>query len=430
MLKNQFVLLTKQRFLPLFITQFLGAFNDNLYKNALVVLITYILASQLKIQTELLVTLAGCLMIFPMFLFSAQAGALADKFEKAELIQKIKILEIVLMTIGSIGFITKNVTLLMVIMFFLGVQMTLFGPLKYSILPAHLKEDELVAGNGIIEMGTFIAILLGNILGVVLIMRPNGLIIISLSVIAVAIMGYCSSRFIPKAQPGAPQLTLSLNFISETIHVIQFSRQTKVLFLCILAISWFWLLGFVFLAQFPSFAKDYMGGDEDVFVLFLAIFSIGIGIGSGLCNRMLKGKIAATFVPFAAIGISIFTADLYFASRFDITYVHAKPLLTLTEFIQFGHHWRVMIDIFIISIFAGIYIVPLYAILQHRSDDAHKARMIGANNIMNALFMTVGAVSLMLLLKYKVTIPQVFLVMAVANLGILFLIRKLMVPHE
>jgi len=429
MLKNQFILLTKRRFLPLFITQFLGAFNDNLYKNALVVLITYILAKQLKIQTELLVTLAGCLMIIPMFLFSAQAGSLADKFEKSKLIQKIKILEIVLMIIGSVGFILQNVPLLMVIMFCLGIQMTLFGPLKYSILPAHLQEDELVAGNGIIEMGTFIAILLGNILGVVLIMRPNGLLIIACSIIGVAMMGYISSRFIPQALPGAPQLQLSFNFIRETISVIQFSRQTRVLFLCILAISWFWLLGFVYLAQFPSFAKDYMGGDEDVFVLFLAIFSIGIGIGSGLCNRLLKGKIAATFVPFAAIGISIFTADLFFASRVDMAYVHAKPLLTLAQFVSFGHHWRVMIDIFIISIFAGIYIVPLYAILQHRSDEAHKARMIGANNIMNSLFMTVGAVVLMLLLKYKVTIPQVFLVMAVINMGILFLIRKLMVSH-
>lgn len=425
MLKNQFTLLTKRRFLPLFTTQFLGAFNDNLYKNALVVLITYILAKQLKIQTELLVTLAGCLMIVPMFLFSAQAGSLADKFEKSGLIRKIKILEIILMLLGALGFMFKSVPFLMVIMFCLGVQMTLFGPLKYSILPQHLQEDELVAGNGIIEMGTFVAILLGNILGVVLIMRPNGLAIISASIILVAMMGYMSSRYIPVALPGAPQLQLSWNLIRETFSVIQFSRRTPLIFLCILAISWFWLLGFVFLAQFPSFAKDYMGGDEDVFVLFLAIFSVGIGIGSGLCNRLLKGKIAATFVPFATVGISIFTADLYFASKMDIAYIHTKPLLTLSQFISFAHHWRVMIDIFAISTFAGVYIVPLYTILQHRAEKAYKARMIGANNIMNALYMTLGAIALMLLLKYKVTIPQVFLIMAIVNLGILFLIQKI-----
>lgn len=424
MLKNQFLLLTKQRFLPLFITQFLGAFNDNLYKNGLIVLITYILASQLQIKTEVLVTLTGCLMILPMFLFSAQAGGLADKFEKSKLIQKIKILEIILMTIGAIGFMLKSVTLLMIIMFCLGVQMTLFGPLKYSILPAHLEEDELVAGNGIIEMGTFVAILLGNILGVILIMRPNGLMIISFSIILVAMMGYVSSRFIPTAVPGAPNLMISLNFIRETWSVIQFTRQTRILFLCILAISWFWLLGFVFLAQFPTFAKEDMGGNEDVFVLFLAIFSIGIGVGSILCNRLLKGKIASTYVPFATLGISIFTADLYFASQASMATTDGS-LLTLQQFLSVAHHWRVILDLFVIALFAGIYIVPLYSILQHRALVSHKARAIGANNIMNALFMTVGAIVLMVLFKLGLTVEQTFLVMAVVNLGILFLIRKI-----
>lgn len=425
MQKNQFTLLTTSRFLPLFITQFLGAFNDNLYKNALVVLITYFLASRLPFKTELLVTLTGCLMILPMFLFSAQAGAIADKYEKAKLIRQIKVGEIVLMAIGAIGFMLQNVTLLMLIMFLLGIQITLFGPLKYSILPAHLHEDELVAGNGLIEMGTFIAILLGNILGVILIMQPNGLIMISCGVVLVACLGYVSSCFIPKALPGAPELKLSFNFVNETFRVIQFAKQSYTLYLCILGISWFWLMGFVFLAQFPNFAKDYFGGNEAVFVLFLALFSIGIGVGSALCNVILKGKITAKWVPVAAVGISIFTADLYFAT-YTTTALHTGPLLTLREFLTFGHHWRVIVDITCIAVFAGIYIVPLYTILQYKAKESHKARMIGANNIMNALFMTVGAIAVMIMIKMQFTIPQIFLSMAIGNMLVIILIRKLL----
>lgn len=428
MQKNQFTLLTTQRFLPIFLTQFLGAFNDNVYKNALVVLITYFLASKLPIKTDILVTLTGCLMILPMFLFSAQAGSIADKFEKAKLIQFIKIGEIILMSLGAIGFMLQNVTFLMIIMFLLGIQITLFGPLKYSILPMHLHEDELVAGNGLIEMGTFIAILLGNILGVVFIMQPNGLMIISGAIIVFAFLGYVSSCFIPKASPGAPDLKLSFNFVKETYRVVQFAKHTQELFLCILGISWFWLIGFVFLAQFPNFAKDYMGGNEDVFVLFLALFSIGIGVGSGLCNWILKGKISAVYVPWAALGISVFTIDLFFATQHKIT--HTGSLQTPMDFLSVEHHWRVMVDIVAISIFAGIYIVPLYTILQFRADVAHKARMIGANNIMNALFMTVGAIGVMIMIKINFTIPQIFLSIAVINLLVIVLIKKLMLSAK
>lgn len=425
MQKNQFTLFTKQRFLPIFITQFLGAFNDNLYKNALVVLITYFLASQLKIKTDILVTLTGCLMILPMLLFSAQAGSVADKYEKAKLIKLTKISEVILMAVGAVGFVLQNVYLLMTVMFLLGIQMAFFGPLKYSILPIHLHEDELVAGNGLIEMGTFLAILLGNILGVVLIMQPNGLYVISAAIIVFAILGYLSSCYIPKAPPGAPDLKLSFNFVKETFKVIQFSRQSQILFLCILGISWFWLIGFVYLAQFPNFSKDYVGGNEDVFVLFLCIFSIGVGVGSGLCNWLVKGKITAKYVPLAALGISLFSADLYFATQRDINYLHSGPMLTLMEFLSFGHHWRVILDILGTSLFAGLYIVPLYTILQHKTDVAHKARMIGAVNIMNALFMTVGAVLVMIMIKQRVTIPEIFLSIAIGNIVVMLLIRQL-----
>ncbi len=413
-MKNQFSLLTKRRFLPLFITQFLGAFNDNLFKNALVVLITYFVADKLSVQPQILVTLTGCLLILPMFLFSAQAGSIADKFEKAKLIRIIKIAEVLLMIIGAIGFVLQNVSLLMIVLFFLGVQATFFGPIKYSILPTHLADDELVAGNGLIEMGTFLAILLGNILGVIFISLPNGLVIISAMIFLMAAFGYFSSCFIPHASPPVPNLKLSFNVFKETWDVVKFSSKSSPIFLCILGISWFWLIGFTFLAIFPNYAKDFIGGNEDVFVLFLAIFSIGIGIGSGLCNKLLKGQIEATFVPLAALGMTIFTLDLYFATHLESPPV--GPLLTISQFLQSPNHWRIMIDMVLIAISGGIYIVPLYAIMQHYSEDTHKARIIASNNIMNALFMTVAAIITMIMFKLNMTIPHIFLSIALINL--------------
>ncbi len=413
-MKNQFTLLTKRRFLPLFITQFLGAFNDNLFKIALVTLITYFVADKLTVKADILVPLTGCLLILPMFLFSAQAGAIADKFEKAKLIRIIKIAEIILMLIGAVGFILQNVTLLMTVLFLLGAQATFFGPIKYSILPQHLLDDELVAGNGLIESGTFLAILLGNILGVIFISMPNGLVVISAMVILMAALGYFSSCFIPQANAPAPDLKLSLNLAKETWKVVNFTRNPTSVFLCILGISWFWLIGFVFLSVFPNYAKDVIGANEDVFILFLAIFSIGIGIGSGLCNKLLKGQIEATFVPLAALGMSIFTFDLYFASPTAIA--HSGHLLTIKQFLHSPHHWRIMIDMLLIAVCGGIYIVPLYAIMQHVSEDSHKARVIASNNIMNALFMTVAAIATMLMFKYNMTIMQVFLTVGFINL--------------
>ncbi len=414
-MKNQFSLFTKQRFLPLFITQFLGAFNDNLFKNALVVLITYFLADKLPVKPEILVTLSGCLLILPMFLFSAQAGSLADKFEKAKLIRVIKVAEVILMIIGAVGFMLQSVPLLMTVLFLLGAQAAFFGPIKYSILPQHLASTELVAGNGLIEMGTFVAILLGNILGAVFMTVPNGLIVISCMIFLFAALGYLSSCFIPKALPLASDLKLSFNLFKETWKVVSFSRSDKPIFLCILGISWFWLIGFTFLAVFPSYAKDFVGGNEQVFSLFLAIFSIGIGIGSSLCNKLLKGQIEATFVPLAALALTLFTLDLFYA-----THLESPPqgdLLTVSQFVHASfNHWRIMIDMFLISVCGGIYVVPLYAIMQHRSADTHKARVIASNNIMNALFMTVAAIITMIMFKLEMTIPHIFLTIALLNL--------------
>ncbi|MGE3317883.1 MAG: acyl-[ACP]--phospholipid O-acyltransferase [Candidatus Berkiella sp.] len=419
MYHNQFLLLSQKRFLPLFITQFLGAFNDNLFKNALVVLITFVLVNELPVKHEILVTLAGCLLIVPMFIFSALAGALADKYEKAKLIRIIKLAEIILMALGALGFVLHNIMLLMTVLFLLGVQATFFGPLKYSILPAHLAEDELVGGTALIEMGTFLAILLGNILGVILVVLPHGIYAISAAILLFAILGFVSSCFIPKAQPPAPNLAISFYVVKETVAIVKFSQQSKDIFLSILGISWFWLIGFVFLAEFPNYAKDFIKGNEQVFVLFLALFSIGVGIGSMFCNRLLKGRIEATFVPLSALGMSIFTIDLYYATLYALSHVNPASLLTPWQFLQHPAHWRILFDVFAIAFCGGLYIVPLYAILQHRSEESHKARVIASNNIMNALFMSGAALLVMLLLKINFTIPQIFLTMALINLVVM-----------
>lgn len=422
---NPFILLTERRFLPLFITQFMGAFNDNLYKNALIVLIMYQLAPHLAVSPQILVVLAGCLLVVPMLLFSAQAGAMADKFEKSQLIRLTKMLEIMLMMVGAWGFFLKNVWLLMTILFFLGVQSTLFGPLKYSILPFHLRDDELIAGNSLIEMGTFLAILLGNILGAILIVKPQGLWIVSSFILIVAIVGFISSCYIPCAQASMPNLRLSCNVVKETLSVLRLSKQSPAVFLCIIGISWFWLVGFVFLAEFPDYAKNYVGGNAQVFVIFLTVFSIGIGVGSVLCNRLLQGRIEATYVPLATLGMSIFIFDLYMASQ----NLHPDPhaaLLTVSEFFYYVKHWRIVVDMLLISICAGIYIVPLYAIVQHKASDGHKARIIASVNIMNALFMVLAAVITMVLLRLKLTIPHIFLILGIMNLVVMFYMRRLL----
>lgn len=416
---NQFSLLSKKRFLPLFVTQFLGALNDNLFKNALVVLITYVLVNELPVDHKILVTLAGCLLIVPMFIFSALAGSLADKYEKAKLIRIIKMAEVVLMAIGVLGFVLHNVMLLMLVLFLLGVQATFFGPLKYSILPAHLSDDELVGGTALIEMGTFLAILIGNILGVVLIVMPNGIIVISVAIVLIAVLGFVSSCFVPKALPPAPDLSISFNVVKETVSIVKFSQKSKDIYLSILGISWFWLIGFVFLAEFPNYAKDFIRGNEQVFVLFLTVFSVGVGIGSMFCNRLLRGRIEATFVPLSALGITLFTIDLYFATHYALNHVQVGTLLTPLQFMHYPAHWRILFDVFGIAFCGGLYIVPLYAILQHRSEESHKARVIASNNIMNAIFMSVAAVLVMILLKIGFSIPKIFLTIALLNLVVM-----------
>jgi acyl-[acyl-carrier-protein]-phospholipid O-acyltransferase/long-chain-fatty-acid--[acyl-carrier-protein] ligase len=424
MIKSQFALLTKRRFLPLFVTQFLGAFNDNVFKNALVMLITYRLAEATGGNAQIMVTLAAGIFIFPFFLFSATAGQLADKYEKSALIFKVKFVEIVLTLLAALGFYLENVSLLMFALFLLGTQATFFGPLKYAILPEQLKADELIGGNGLVEAGTFLAILFGTIFGGLLVLVPRGELLISIAIITFAFCGLLSSSFIPKTKIINEDMTINYNFIVETFRVMRYAKERREIYMAIMAISWFWLVGATFLAEFPVFTKNSLAANQDVVTFFFTLFSIGIGLGSLFCNKLLKGEVNTKLVPTAAFGITLFTIDLFFAANHAL-----KPaggaIIGLHVFLQSLNSWRITFDILLIAVCGGIYTVPLYAVLQKRSDPAHRARVIASNNIVNALFMVGAAIATVLMLKYGFTVNQVFLTVAIVNAFVAIYISSL-----
>jgi 1-acyl-sn-glycerol-3-phosphate acyltransferase len=419
---NQFTLLRLRRFAPFFWTQFLGAANDNIYKNALIIFVAYQAASHATLDANTLVNLAAGIFILPFVLLSATAGQLADKYEKARLIRYIKLFEIAIMVIGTIGFWRRNLTLLFVALLLMGVHSTLFGPVKYSILPQALKPEELVGGNGMVEMGTFVAILLGTITGGVLVaIEPNGPLYAGLVAVAVAGAGWLISRGIPDTGAAAPNLAINWNPVTETLKNLRFAYGTRALWLSMLGISWFWFYGATFLTQFPNFAKDILGGDEHVVTLLLALFSIGIGVGSLLCERLSGHKVEIGLVPFGSIGLTVFAVDLWFATQS----LHATELVGIRAFLAQPVNLRVVADLMLIGMFGGFYIVPLYAMIQQRSDEAYRSRIIAANNILNALFMVASAGLAIALLSAGVSIPGLFLVTGILNAVIALYIYKL-----
>jgi acyl-[acyl-carrier-protein]-phospholipid O-acyltransferase/long-chain-fatty-acid--[acyl-carrier-protein] ligase len=403
------MLLKTRRFLPLFLTQFMGAFNDNLLKNALVMLVTYRLAEQAGANAQVLVTLAAGLFILPFFLFSAMAGQCADKYDRARMAQVVKLVEIAIMIFAAVGFFLESTWFLMFVLFSMGVHSTFFGPIKFALLPQHLHDDELLSGNAYVEAGTFLAILLGTILGGLLVLQPQGAVLISIALIAVAVIGYVTSRYIPEAAPSDPSITISFNLWRETWKMVKFARSNRRVYLCIIGASWFWLMGATFLAEFPPYVKDVLHAQPEIVTLFLTIFSVGIGIGSFLCNKILRGQIHGTYVPAAALGMAAFGIDLYFAS--------GAGAVTA----------RILFDLLGLSVSAGLYIVPLYALMQHESEPAHRARVIAANNVVNAMFMVGAAIFTLIMLSLAFTIPQVFLTVSVLNAFIGLYIRRLRV---
>jgi 1-acyl-sn-glycerol-3-phosphate acyltransferase len=418
---NQFALLGQRRFAPFFWTQFAGAANDNLFKFAFTVMVTYQL--QLSwMQPSMAGLVIGALFILPFLLFSATAGQLTDKFDKTKMIRFVKNLEVVIMLIAAWGFVRADAVVLLGCVFLMGLHSTLFGPVKFAYLPQVLDARELTGGNGMVEMGTFVAILLGQVAGGLLVAVPQiGHLSVAIACVAVALIGRAVAQAIPPAPATDPGLVVNWNPVSETWRNLQLAHENIVVFRSLLGISWMWFFGAVFLSQFPSFAKEVLHGNEQVASLLLVVFSIGIGVGSLLCETLSRRQVEIGLVPLGAIGMSVFAIDLYFAARG----LPAVPEMGLGAFLRQSAHWRVMADLALLSLFAGLYSVPMYALIQLRSQPTHRARIIAANNILNALFMIGSSVIAGALLGAGFTIPQIFLFTGIANAVVAFYIFML-----
>lgn len=418
---NQFTLLRQRRFAPFFWTQFAGAANDNLFKFAFTVMVTYQL--QLSWMPPAMAGLAiGALFILPFLLFSATAGQLTDKHDKTKMIRFVKNLEIAIMAIAAWGFLRADAAVLLGCVFLMGLHSTLFGPVKFAYLPQVLAPRELTGGNGMVEMGTFVAILLGQVAGGLLVALPQiGHATVAVACLLLAVAGRAVAQAIPPAPATDPGLAINWNPVSETWRNLKLAHGNVVVFRSLLGISWMWFFGAVFLAQFPSFAKEVLHGDEQVASLLLVVFSVGIGVGSLLCETLSRRQVEIGLVPLGAIGMSVFAIDLYFASRG----LPAGAQMGPGAFTAQPAHWRVMADLGLLSLFAGLYSVPMYALIQMRSQPTHRARIIAANNILNALFMIASSVIAGALLKGGFTIPQIFLFTGIANALVAFYIFML-----
>ncbi|CAG4890263.1 MFS transporter [Paraburkholderia gardini] len=412
--ESQFRLLRERRFAPFFWTQFLGAMNDNVFKIGFSSLVTFQTARFSGVDAKTAAFLISAVFILPFVLFSATSGQIADKYDKAMLTRFVKTFEIGVMLVGGAGFVFHSAALLYVCTFLMGVHSTLFGPVKYAYLPQHLSKQELVGGNGMVEMGTFVAILIGTIVGGAAAgFVEHGAVVLACGCVAIALVGRLVSGAVPESAAPHPELPINWNPVSETWRNLKLAREDRTVFLSLLGISWLWFVGATFLSSFFSFAKDVLSANPDVVTVLLGTFSIGIGIGSLLCERLSKRRIEIGLVPLGSIGMSVFAIDLYFAS-------HAIPpaahLLGVGEFLSLLPHWRILADLFLLAMFGGFYSVPLYALIQSRCQPGYRARIIAANNILNSLFMIVSALMAVALSAAGVGIPGIFLVTAILNI--------------
>ena len=412
--ENQGQLLHERRFLPFFITQFLGAFNDNVFKNVLIIMIAFQGSQFSDVDTNLLTNLSAGLFILPFFLFSASAGQLIDKHEKSMSMRRIKLLEIVIMVFAAWAFVTGQLYLLIALLFAMGAQSTLFGPAKYSYIPQHLGVNELIAGNALVQMGTFVAILIGTMTGGILIAIEDGRETVAIVLVALAVAGYLASLAIPKTPSLCPKLKINWNFATETWRNIAFIHRNRVVFLSVLGISWFWFLGATYLVQLPNYTRTALGGNEQVVTLLLTLFTLGIGGGSLLCNRLSGQKVEIGLVPFGSIGLTLFGIDLFLAQP----HVSGAELSGVVDFLRSDGSLRVIADVLLIGLFGGFYIVPLFALVQQRSEPEHLSRVIAGNNILNALLMVMSAVMAIVLLNNGVSIAQLFFVVAILNAAV------------
>lgn len=422
---SQFTLFRSRRFTPMFFTQFLGAFNDNFFKQALLLLLTYSAAAKLGSSVSLLNNLAAMLFILPFFLFSALAGQLADKYEKSKLTVYIKVLEIVIMVLAAFGLIFEIYWLLFIALFLLGAQSTFFGPIKYAYLPQAMHKDELVGANALFQTGTSLSILLGMIVAGVFTQLDNHLYWVSAMALLIAGLGLLSSKFVPQTPAVEPDIKINWNIFSTSMDTIKYLYSLPLLFFIILGNSWFWFYGATFLTQTPEFSKVILNGNESVVIFLLTLFSVGVSAGSLICKTLTKNQVSFKLLPFGIAGLSIFAIDLYFS--LSALNINSSALLGISELSQISGSWRVFADLFFLGFSGGLYIVPLYAAMQAYSPISHRARVIGANNIFNAIFMVTSAIFAIVILNLlKLSLPQLFLVTGVLNIVFgVFLYSKL-----
>ena len=418
---NRLYLFRDIRFLPIFIIQFCGCFNDSVLKNALIILVTYQLSAQLSISAPILVLFANAIFVLPFVIFASIAGQISDKYERSSVVKIIKLFEIIIILFAIYGFIHTSLVILFLSILFMGIHSTFFGPIKYSVLPDHLNKSELLGANGFVEASTFISILIGTIIGGYYTINGH---LIAIILLLVAIIGFVTSYFLPKSNNANSEVKVSFKLLRDSLAMINYAKARKQLYLAILGISWFWFISAAILAQIPSLAKETFGADENVANLFLATFSIGVGVGSFWCNRILENKITTKYIFISAVGISIFGIDLFFASRISMIHYEPEQLKGLYMFLSKKHNWRILIDLFFISAIGGLYIVPLFAVLQYFSPPAHRSRIIAINNFINSIFMAGSTIILSLLFYLGCSITFVILFVSLLNIAVALYIYK------
>jgi len=409
---SQFSLLKSKNFGPFFSTQFLGAFNDNVFKNTLMLMMAFGASEKIGIDSNLIINIAAVLFILPFLLFSSIAGQITDKYEKSSLIRKIKLFEIVLMSFAAIGLIYEQYVVLLGLLFLMGAQSTFFGPAKYAILPQHLKPEQLVGGNALVEMGTFVSILLATIAAGIIMQSDYYLEVAATSIVSLSILGYLTSRTIPVAAASDSTLKISYNVFKTTYSLLSRVRETRAIYLAVMAISWFWFLGASYLTQFPVFAKETLNGDTSLVTLLLAVFSLGIGLGSMMCEKLSGEHVELGIVPIGALGMSLFGIDLYFSIP-----QQTESVISWWMFLESAGNWKLLVDIAGIGISGGVFIVPLYAYIQEKSEKEFLARTIAVINIMNAIFLVGSGLAGMLFLGIMgLDIGDFFFVLSIMNI--------------
>lgn len=418
----KYSLFTKRRFLPIFLTAFLGVCNDNLLRSGLVVLIAYsaLHGIALPMRPEILVTLCSALLILPLLLFSSVAGTLADKFEKSRLVVFAKVAEVLIMAVAFYGFATANIYLLMVMLFISGTHTAFYGPIKYSLLPEHLAKGELLAGNGFMASGSYLAVLFGMITGGWLVEMEGN--IIGITALGIACTGLLASLFIPHAKASHPEAHIDFNIWKGACTMIAYIFQgDKTILRAILALSWFLVVGSVYMAQFANYAQAVVHADNEVYIVFLTTFSVGLAIGSLVCDRLLKGEISTRLAPLAVLGMSVFTYLMVWGTPVP----QHEGLMGVREFLSFSQHWVLLAFMLLVAVSGGIYMVPLYAVMQSRAHEQYRSRIMAASNLSDSIFMTLAAVISAVLLAVGVSVLGLFLILATLNIAMVFYARRI-----